>query len=234
MKIAYLTDTHIDESAPKKHGADARLNFEATLDELKKNSPDLVVFGGDIGTAESHPYFFGSLADFELKIVLGNHDKAEDVAKRYPEPLKLGKLYYAMREMGHTFIFLDSSDGKVSEEQLTFLRDQTQAADKVLLFIHHPVLAVDSPVDLKYPLKNRDQVLQILADSGKTVGIFCGHNHCEDETSSGKISQYVTPAVSYQILKHHRKMVGDASYFGWRIIHLSDDGFVTNFDSLNP
>lgn len=234
MKIVYLTDSHIDEPAPQKHGADARQNFEHTLAEVEKAEPNLVIFGGDIGTPESHSYFFESLAKFNLKLVLGNHDLATEVSRHYPEKLKEGELFYSFTEADHTFVFLDSSSDRISHLQLAFLKAQVESAERILLFIHHPVLAVDSPVDLKYPLTNREDVKQILFDSGKPVGIFCGHNHCEDETSEANITQYLTPAISYQILKHTRKIVGDVSYFSYRMIHLSPDGFVTNEVRLNP
>jgi predicted phosphodiesterase len=72
-KIAYLTDTHLDEPAPRRHGADTRSNFEkvaAAIDELQ---PDLVIFGGDMGTADSHRYFFDRFKT-EVLVVAGNHD----------------------------------------------------------------------------------------------------------------------------------------------------------------
>lgn len=234
MKIAFLTDSHIDEPTPKKHGADTRKNWEAVLKEIRKISPDLIIFGGDIGTVGSHPYFFDSLSQFNLKLVLGNHDAADDVAKCFPQPVKADKLYYAFQEMDHTLVFLDSSEGKISDEQLTFLKSQLKGADKILLFIHHPILPVDSPVDVKYPLSNRGEVIRILREFKNPVGIFCGHNHCEDETTDANISQFMTSAVSYQILKHHRKIVSDVSYFAYRLIHLSPEGFVTNEVRLNP
>jgi Icc protein len=221
-KIAYLTDTHLDEPAPRRHGADTRSNFEkvaAAIDELQ---PDLVIFGGDMGTADSHRYFFDRFKT-EVLVVAGNHDFPQELAPNIRQPLTDGELFYAMNLDGHLLIFLDSSTDVVSGAQLDFLEQQISKATSVCLFIHHPVLRVPSVVDDKYPLKNRDEVKRILLDSGAPVSVFCGHNHTEHETFEENITQYMTPAVSYQILKNEPRVIADVSYTGFRIIGLDGD-----------
>lgn len=228
--IAYITDIHIDEEFPIKHGVNARNNWEHILDDVFTRSVDKVVFGGDIGTPESNEYFFASFKelDKDLCITLGNHDKYADAVKYY-EPDNTGnELYYVREDDRYTFIFMDSSSDSVSDIQLKWLEKELEAAVKqVIIFIHHPVLGLDTPLDKMYPLKNRDEVAAVIQQHKQVVTIFCGHYHMEDEQTVGNIRQFVTPAASYQIIKETDKLETSADTFGYRLIHFDERGMRT-------
>ena len=134
IKIAYLTDTHLDEPAPRRHGADTRPNFEKVAAAIDEYQPDLIIFGGDMGTADSHRYFFDRFKT-EVLVVAGNHDYPHQLAPNIRQPLTNGELFYAMNLEGHLLVFLDSSTDVVSDAQLAFLEQQISKASSICLFI---------------------------------------------------------------------------------------------------
>ena len=50
--------------------------------------------------------------------------------------------------------------------------------------------------------ENRDEIAEILENATSQIFSFSGHYHMEDMRSEGNITQVLTPAVSYQILKN--------------------------------
>jgi len=233
-----MTDTHLNEDGPGEHGADAHKNWNTILSELAIQDPDQVIFGGDIGAFSAYPDFFEVLADFKnLHVTPGNHDTSAHVRQFFPLlPNQSKSGFYASEEdNGLKWIFLDSSTDKISPEQMDWLRNELTSTNlDIILFIHHPILAVDSAVDRKYPLENREEVAQLLTLYGKPVTVFCGHYHIEDMVTDGNITQYVTPAVSYQIKKNTAGIEGDATYFGYRMIYIDGKKIETEVIVLYP
>ncbi len=235
MTIAYITDLHLEEELPP--GIDAEKNWQAVFENLTHHNIDEIVIGGDIGLANSHETFFDSLYGYseKINITLGNHDSFDDVKKYYdnPEAKHRNELFYRYRFGKYDVFFLDSSSDTISRQQLDWLSDSLKDAKAdVVIFIHHPILAVDSPVDAKYPLRNRAELERLLRESGKEITIFCGHYHTTDEIADGNIRQFVTHAVSYQIEKGTVEIERDISYFGYRIIYLDEAGITTELISL--
>jgi len=234
--IAYLTDTHLDETGPGEHGADQHHNWQTALADLTTRKIDLVIFGGDIGAFSAYPDFFGSLSDYpNLRVTPGNHDTSAQVRHFVPSKFHSESGFYHSEEDGDfKWIFLDSSTDKISPEQMHWLGNELNSDKEILLFIHHPILRVDTAVDSKYPLENRDAIKELLLQHPKKVTIFCGHYHIEDETSEGNIQQFITPAISYQIKKGTPEIEGDASYFGYRIIEIDGMKIDTEVVTLYP
>ncbi len=49
---------------------------------------------------------------------------------------------------------------------------------KLLFFTHHPIINCgDTIMDIKYPLENRDIILEKLINTEKEINIFSGHYH---------------------------------------------------------
>lgn len=235
--IAYVTDTHLDEPGPGEHGADALKNWQMVLSDLESRTFDELIFGGDIGAFSAYPAFFEALSEFEKSFVTpGNHDTSAHVRQFFPHHAPGDSGFYAFREDDdYLSLFLDSSLDKISTPQLEWFQEKLADSDKeILLFIHHPILTVDTPVDKKYPLENRKVIKELLLEYGKTVTIFCGHYHIEDESVLANITQYVTPAVSYQIKKGTIEIEGDATYFGYRMIEIEDGNIETKVITLYP
>ena len=73
-RIAYITDIHLDEKFPIDLSVDSRSNLKTIINDIKVRGINKIIFGGDIGEASSNQWFFKSLSNFDLNIVLGNHD----------------------------------------------------------------------------------------------------------------------------------------------------------------
>lgn len=224
-KIAFITDIHLDEDFVAGLGVDAYSNWTILLDDIMQKEVDEIIFGGDIGEGSDGVFFFASLkaTGIPFSIIIGNHDRYDTVKAFYQhtEDPSSAELFFTKEDETYQYIFLDSSSNSISSLQLTWLEEKLkQSAKKIFLFIHHPVLKVDTEVDRLYPLHNRDEVKQLLTACSKEVTICCGHYHMPDGTASGNIRQFITPAASYQILKDAHGIAVDAGQFGYRLITL--------------
>lgn len=226
--IAYITDIHLDESISLEHGVNPRHNLIKILEDIDARGIREVVFGGDIGEASSYRWLFDSLGKYQWRITLGNHDRYEDVRPyftRASENLD-GKLYYSEEDASFKYLFLDSSADEVSQTQFEWLREQLRTSKSLVIFIHHPILAIDTAVDKIFPLQGREQLQELLLGCNNPISVFTGHYHLTDEQTAGNVTQYVTAAGSFQ-LRRAAEMQIDASTFGYRIITLSDEGLTS-------
>jgi len=220
LRIAHITDLHLDEDFPKEQGVDAQKHFESILKDIHEKDLSHVVCTGDIGENKSVAYFFDKLKDHSLSLTLGNHDTHEEVAKYYSEGThpKDKKLYSSTEKYGYKFIYLDSSSGHIDHTQLAWLGRELDTSLPIAIFIHHPIIGLDLMVDEIGKLENREAVLKTLEASRKAIIIFCGHYHMEDHQIHKKINQYITPAISYQIEKRKESIDIDSQRYGYRIV----------------
>ncbi len=222
-RFAHITDIHLEEEFSTENGVDPKKNWERILADLKEKNITNVVFGGDIGSAKAHGYFFNSIKHFEnFYLVPGNHDKFDEIKKFYDVSASGSavELFYIREEGNYKIIFLDTSTENFSEAQQEWLRNQLSTEKKIIIFIHHPVLKTGFAVDNKYPLGNREALKEILQNSGKEINIFCGHLHLQDKRNEGNITQHVTIASGFQSLKISDEIIFDTGIFGYRIIEL--------------
>ncbi len=225
-KIAFITDIHLEESFPAEHGVDTSRNWKKILDDVAKRGISEIIFGGDIGELNANRAFFESLNGFKINIILGNHDTFDEVTKYFGLALTVGngELYYANEDGYFKYIFLDSSPGSVSDAQFNFLASSVDTNKSILLFIHHPVLGIDTPIDRKYPLQNRERIQHLLRGLSQKIFIFSGHYHICYKETVGQIQQIVNPAASYQIAREASSIeVSSDKSFGYRIIYFEKD-----------
>ncbi|GAB3931295.1 metallophosphoesterase family protein [Mucilaginibacter myungsuensis] len=226
--IAHITDIHLDEGLLEDLGVNTERNWRRILKDVAARGIHDVVFGGDIGAPTSYSWFFNTVKHFSFRYVVGNHDDVDD-AERYFDGHSDGneELYYALEEDGYKQVFMDTSSEHVSDAQLQWLTQQINTDRPILLYIHHPVLGIDTPIDRKYPLHGRDQVKKALLSNLGPVTIFCGHYHMDDMQQVGNITQYVTPAASYQIAKEAGGIEKDNGKFGYRIVRIDEKNIQT-------
>ncbi len=219
-RVAFITDIHLAEQFTIDNNVDAVKNFETALAHIAKSNITEIVFGGDIGEATAHSYFFDALKNFSLKLIIGNHDQFEKVKAHYTMEHVLDELYYKVEEGNYLYIFLDSSTDEISNTQLSWLQAILSTTKKVILFVHHPILAINTAVDALYPLKNREPLKEILIASQKNVTVFCGHYHMNDEQAYKNIKQYTTHSLSFQLIKDAETISVDNRNFGYRVIEI--------------
>lgn len=225
-RIAYITDIHLDEKFPVENGVNPRKNWKLILEDVANKNIDEIIFGGDIGEKESNQWFFESLKDFKINIILGNHDHFSEVLKHYSKDSlnsTTRELYYSYEDNCLKYIFLDSSSGEIIQNQYQWFKRELITDKKVILFIHHPVLGVETAVDKQFPLRGRKKINEELQNFSQEVIIFCGHYHMNDERTIGNVNQFITPSASYQIRKNSKTIEVDNSTFGYRIININKD-----------
>ena len=223
-RIAFITDLHLDEQSVIDKGVDARKNWKHILNDLTSRNIDQVILGGDLGEPESHTWLRDSLKDYKFNILLGNHDQFEEVSKHFDiHSFSHTELYYSHEDDHIKYLFLDSSSASISNDQFLWFENELATDKNVVVFIHHPVLEIETPIDPIYPLNGREKINQALQQCKKNVLVFCGHYHMDDERKEGRITQYVTPAASFQITKNAPAIETDNSFFGYRIISIDKD-----------
>ena len=171
----------------------------------------------------------------KFKITLGNHDQLKEVIKHYQTELGSNQqeLYYSYEDEYLKYIFLDSSNDKISEPQFNWLKTALQTTKNIVLFIHHPILEVNTAVDKLYFLQNRVELRTALHACTKPITIFCAHYHMDDEQMVGAIRQYITPALSYQIKKDSTAVEIENNSFGYRIITIVKDNVLSAVKVFN-
>lgn len=235
--VAHFTDTHIGQrlvmggevggdkmrydNEPQAH----KKHLRRVLDDISRKGISDVVFGGDIGTEESVEEFFEILNGYGVipSIVLGNHDAYRNVTRHCRVEVNAveGKMCYSHGDQRLKRVFLDSSDNTVGNSQLAWLARELDGASKVALFIHHPILEIDTPVERSgVALRDRREIKRVLTSFDCEVTVFCGHYHMIDETHEANIRQFVTPAVSYQIVKRSDRIRVDTHTFGYRVLEI--------------
>jgi 3',5'-cyclic AMP phosphodiesterase CpdA len=117
---------------------------------------------------------------------------------------------------------------------LKWLNQELDSDKRIILFIHHPIIAINAPIDKVYPLKNREVLRRILEDSNKNITIFCGHYHMNDEQNYKNIYQFATQALSFQVVKNAEEIIIDNSTFGYRIIDISESKIDTQIVTFKP
>ncbi|WP_343672043.1 metallophosphoesterase family protein [Chitinophaga sp.] len=221
---AYITDSHLGQELKTENGISYvnnptahTKNFEMILDDIAERGIHEIVFGGDIGSVEMNKWFFDVIAQrgLSLWMVLGNHDTFAEVSQYYREPAN-----YIKEDVQFRYIILDTSDNKIDADRLNWVKQMLNTEKEIILFVHHPVLAIDTPIEqLGAALKDRDELKAVLKSIDKKVTVFCGHYHMIDEAEEDNIYQYTTPAVSYQIGKETADVEIDQTVYGYRIIN---------------
>jgi len=222
-RIAYVTDIHLDEEFPEEMGIDTRRNWETILNDISSRGLTEIIVGGDIGEKETNKWFFESLRAYHIALTLGNHDYFDEVVKYYNASRNDGstELYYSQEQEYHKYIFLDSSSEAISSKQLDWFKTELITTKPILLFVHHPILATGSQIDIQFSLEGREKLENELLNIKNEVTIFCGHYHCADERRKANVLQYITPASSYQVEQLPDEIKVNKDGFGYRIIELN-------------
>lgn len=236
-KLAYFTDAHLgqklvmggamdsDKMRYASEPAEHRDHLRWVLDDIAARGISEVIFGGDIGARNSVPDFFEILGsyDFKSRIVLGNHDDYDAVSPFLSDQTHAveGKACFSEGDPALKWVILDSSTNRVDEDQLAWLARELQDTRRLLLFLHHPVLSIDTPVEhAGAALRERDTLKALLIGSECDISLFCGHYHMADERREANIRQFCTPAVSYQIVKEADRLEVDTTRRGYRIVEI--------------
>ena len=164
--FAQITDLHLDDRMATNAGIDSRRNVLDILEAIEERGMKDLVLTGDVGSAGSHRWLLDAIAAHNLKALfaLGNHDELADFQDLTAVSgfIKPDGLYYSLIMAEVSCIFLDSSQGQIDTEQLSWLENRlAEAKDKVVVFTHHPVLDCGhTAMDRLYPWRARALVIE--------------------------------------------------------------------------
>ncbi|HTG64577.1 MAG TPA: metallophosphoesterase [Sphingomicrobium sp.] len=193
-RLIHLSDLHFGAHDPKLVDA-----VEQRIDDAK---PDLVVISGDF-TQRARTEQFEQACQFlerlkaaghEVLGVPGNHDvPLYDVLRRFLSPLTRYRRFIdeslcPFHELPGAAILgintarsLTFKDGRINQEQVTYIRDtfsRTRADTARILVTHHPLFALpvgDGP-ELGKAIGRQELALDAVAEAGVDL-LLAGHNH---------------------------------------------------------
>jgi len=229
LRIAQITDLHIDSEDDQLLSIDSRERTSIILERLKSLDIDLLVLTGDISETTGLTWLFSELKKLgiEYYIAFGNHDKP-DQYNEFCHFQNSSQPYFYFDSDGFRLMFLNSSSTVIDSDQLEWLKASLDNTKRVVVFIHHPVLDCGNTVmDQKYPLINRNEVKKVLSNYGSNVLIFSGHYHHEYTISNANIDQFVTPSTTVQIRPFGKELDFDISNIGFRLIELDKCNYST-------
>lgn len=232
LKIGQISDTHIGDGASLVQDIDVCKNFLMAYNSPTMKDLDLLVISGDLAdnaTPGAYSYIADIIKDCKVPVCIipGNHDNLEIMGKYFDLNGKIhnGKCYYRYDIDGRSIFFLDSADGTVSNEQLSWLEQETSKIDdEVLLFLHHPpCLCGHKFMDLRYSMKNIVEVQATLSKIKNLKHIFVGHYHSEMTVQLEDKTVYVTPSTQMQINPNISVFSLSSAAPAWRVIEWGEN-----------
>lgn len=241
MPLAFLTDLHLGTANQYSLGVDVRQNFRVALDWVRERKPDALVVGGDVcfdvGRAETYRWFRAEVEalPFPWYAISGNHDNSVLMARELGlERYLQGEEFYFSVPFGGTLaLFLDTSRGRCSETQWTWLREQVARREEVLLFMHHPpVPAGVRHMDAQYAFEESGRFLEIIRPLRRAT-VVCGHYHVDRVLQRGNLTVFLTPSLYFQLKPDSPELAYDHFRIGIREIDLRPEGLVTSVQYLD-
>lgn len=152
----------------------------------------------------------------------------------------LAERYYARRIGGLRVVVLDSSSGRLGEEQLIWLREELRSrpcpALGTILCLHHSPLASPLSALEGKGLQNPGDLRRVVEGSDVRL-ILTGHYHHVQSGSLGTLPVWTGPALSYQqILRAGpRAPAGGTDAPGYALLRIDAEGWsATPFPLSDP
>lgn len=229
LDFIHISDTHITKRADTSYKAlsSSRELLANAIEQINNiTGLDFVMFTGDMVDSATQENFLEyykivSKLNYPTLNAFGNHDfygmdkeQALDVVKKYNLNYTFDKTYYAFSpKTDYRIIVLDTnfsndtSNGKLSDEQLRFLDDElAQNQDKVVLIaMHHP--CVEPFVSYDHSILNANEMNEILVKYKNPIVVISGHYHASKIRFIGNLVFVSTPSmVTYPMAFRHIKI----------------------------
>ena len=214
-RLIHLSDLHI--------GAHDDRLVEAVEQRVRAASPDLVVISGDLTQRARTEQFQDACrflerlreAGHDVLAVPGNHDvPLYDVLRRFLSPLTRYRRYIdetlcPLQEIpGATVLGINTArsltfkDGRISHEQMDFIRETFERTDPKALRIlvtHHPLFAlpVGETGELQRAAGRSELALDSIGEAGVDL-LLAGHNHQASIHSARDLVTRAGPALVIQ------------------------------------
>lgn len=237
--VLHLTDTHLfADKTGELRGTVTYDALEGVLEHLREDDfrPEHIALTGDLVQDESpdaydhFPQLFGDPGPSVL-CVPGNHDSPEVMQQ------KLDRAPFAycasLRAGPWQLVGLDSTvagapGGRISDTELDRLRQlvETQRAQHVAVFLHHPPIDVGSSWLDSVGLDNGEEFLEVLDELGTVRLVGFGHVHQAVDEERRNIAILGTPSTCRQFKPGSDDFALDDRPPAYRRIRLNDDGRV--------
>ena len=214
-RLIHLSDLHF--------GAHDDRLVEAVEQRVRAVSPDLVVISGDLTQRARTEQFQDACrflerlreAGHDVLAVPGNHDvPLYDVLRRFLSPLTRYRRYIdetlcPLQEIpGATVLGINTArsltfkDGRISHEQMDFIRETFERTDPKALRIlvtHHPLFAlpVGETGELQRAAGRSELALDSIGEAGVDL-LLAGHNHQASIHSARDLVTRAGPALVIQ------------------------------------
>jgi Icc protein len=247
MRLLQFTDCHLYAD---RH---ARLGNLCTYDSLVKvmkkaaeqaTPPELIVFTGDLvddGSARGYQHLADLIATSNVPTFClpGNHDAPLTMQKHLH-----GRNIFLSSTTAISawrFIFLDThvpgkNGGALSAEKLSTLQQTlSNATEKnVLVFLHHPPVAIGSLWMDAMGLENGEALLRVLAAYPAVRGAVAGHVHQAFSAERNGLKLLASPSTGVQFKPGASQFERDDLGPGYRWFELHDDGtFETGIERVD-
>jgi 3',5'-cyclic AMP phosphodiesterase CpdA len=212
-RLIHISDLHF--------GAHDPVLVEAVAERIDAVDPDLVVISGDF-TQRARTEQFQEACRFlerlrdsghEVLAVPGTHDvPLYDVLRRFLSPLTRYMRYVddtlcPLQEIpGATVLGINTArsftfkDGRISEEQIRFIRDTFDRTDPNamrILVTHHPLFALPVSSGIAAAVGRSELALDAIADAGVDM-LLAGHHHKASIHSARDLVTRAGPALVVQ------------------------------------
>ena len=214
-RLIHLSDLHFGAHDPRL--------VDAVAERVDEDKPDLVVISGDF-TQRARTEQFKEACEFldrlreaghDVLAVPGNHDvPLYDVFRRFLSPLTRYKRYIdeslcpfhelpGVSLLGiNTARSLTFKDGRISHEQIQFIRETFERTDPNslrILVTHHPLfeLPVGETGDVTPAAGRSELALDAAADAGVDM-LLAGHHHTASTHSARDLVTRAGPALVVQ------------------------------------
>jgi Icc protein len=235
VKIIQITDLHIDVEGELPFDIDVRQNFLKIIEKIKTLEPGHLVISGDLCYRDGDKSIYNWIkkvvdeTKIPYSVISGNHDDSTLMAKAFElEHLMTDdELFFAKKIGKSTFLFLDSSKGYHSANQLNWLKRQLKnAKDDLFVFMHHPPILAGVPfMDGKYALKDIKDVQEIFFAYPNNINIFTGHYHVEKSIRINNLLIQITPSLFFQIDQESVDFKVDHHFIALREIVIENNHF---------
>lgn len=238
LRLLQFTDTHLfSDPQGTLRGTRTLASLEACLAHARARflPADLIAVTGDL--VQDDPAAYGVLellfADLGAPVLLipGNHDLPDELRRRFPSaPFQVGGTRlagpWAVVLLDTSFEVSGAGEGRLGPSALRRLAaDLDELQDRhVLVCLHHPPVAMESPGLDALGLADSEAFLATLRGRGNVRGIAWGHAHQSLDLFRGGVRLMCTPATCMQFKPRDPGFVIDGRPPGYRVIDLHDDG----------
>ena len=190
MKIIQVSDLHLVAPGDRLFGSNPLMRLEDCIADLNRHhaDADLVVFSGDL-TDNADPSAYAAMAErlsslaAPYALMVGNHDDRTSLAAAFPDIKMEGGFIQSTIDLpGGRVVLADTLEpgrveGRLCAARLAWLDAAIGGASDVLLFLHHPPVAIGIPSLDDSRLADAHGLRPILQRHCNVRHIFAGHVH---------------------------------------------------------